>query len=603
MNNEEKDSFFDDEDVHPEDAGSQDSFFEASDISPEDRNAMASFMGTGQENIGQGEAFLKGTQQGTTLGLSDELAGLAGAAGYASGLPTTPSRDQLLDAYRQAQQEDLARIKMSQEQHPGTTMAGEFAGGALLPIPGGALGSTIEKDALTQALGKGTQFAKPIAPTLAEKATMGTITGAGMGSIAGPAMNDTNYINEPGQLPIDMATGALGGATVGAVAPVALAPVELAAKGAVKLGEEAADFALQSPMAEYMKTAFKAGQEGRKIATKAGRAEVGKTARDLNRKFVDELQTIQNDLGNGYKKVLSGMDKSGTTFETKIDDAIKKVQDIKNTQRIDEGTLKEATDLEQLLLDYRHGRATTPGGERPNLEPEMTGSQVKELASNLRNKIDSGQIKEYRTKQATNDFASSLKKTLQEKPEYKQLDKDFATVKSVTERLKIDPKNDNDEVMVDKLTSMFSELGKATKSADKATAIMDETLNKLEPIRPGIRQRFKPRLEKMAAEMEASQAAVTRPYIYGPAVRAAGAAGTLVKKSPEQLKNAGNKLMNNSDPILKKLGAQLHKMGTQDNKGRQATMFTIMQDPNARNKLGIDIKKETEDENNEQRSK
>jgi hypothetical protein len=82
------------------------------------------------------ESLLGGAQQGVTLGFADELAGLAGAAGYAY---ESGSLEGLKSNYEQARDEERARQKALEAANPKTYMAGALVGSAPSAIVGGSL--------------------------------------------------------------------------------------------------------------------------------------------------------------------------------------------------------------------------------------------------------------------------------------------------------------------------------------------------------------------------------------------------------------------------------------------------------------------------------
>lgn len=150
-------------------------------------------------------SFATGLKQGATLSFADELAGLAGAAGATLG--GDAPLGEFGDYYRQARDEERARLDESRQAEPFKTGVGQVAGGLLLPI--GAAGGG--KTAL-QVAGRGA----------AVGGATGTITGVGEAESAR-------------DIPFEVAKGAAMGSLVGAVAPAVGQGVKELGKGALNL--------------------------------------------------------------------------------------------------------------------------------------------------------------------------------------------------------------------------------------------------------------------------------------------------------------------------------------------------------------------------------
>jgi len=162
-------------------------------------------------DVGQGTAFGQGAWQGATFGFGDELQGMEAALGtsipggagerlltainiakQAWGSYQANPNDAAMAAYTKAVAEARRLYAQSKQQYPGTTLAGEVAGGAAVPLPGGPLTSA------------GRTVASRVGSGIMQGSIAGGLTGAGSaeGDISqriGPAL-----------------TGAAGGAVVGA---------------------------------------------------------------------------------------------------------------------------------------------------------------------------------------------------------------------------------------------------------------------------------------------------------------------------------------------------------------------------------------------------
>lgn len=175
------------------------------------RNRVPQSAGSGWQAAGQG--FLTGA----TWGFKDELAGLAGAAGYKMAEPEGQSRS-FWDIYREAKGESAAKDKALSEAHPWLYGGGEVAGGLA------------------------SAAAAPLnAATLAGKVGMGFVGGAtaalGYSEPDLTTGNPENYV-ETGK---NMVVGGVAG---GALAPAAESLTALAGRWAgQKAGEKAFDAA------------------------------------------------------------------------------------------------------------------------------------------------------------------------------------------------------------------------------------------------------------------------------------------------------------------------------------------------------------------------
>lgn len=141
------------------------------------------------EEIGQLEALGLGVGKGASLGFSDELVGAVKAIPE---LLTSGLSDATKKAYYEARDKQRLLEQSAQEQNPLTTLAGELAGGILLPV--GPLGAG---KGMMGALKAGTVLGGTTALGQAEDITnvgqtaKDVASGAAMGAIAGPAIEGT----------------------------------------------------------------------------------------------------------------------------------------------------------------------------------------------------------------------------------------------------------------------------------------------------------------------------------------------------------------------------------------------------------------------------
>lgn len=174
------------------------------------------------------------------------------AAPFQAHAETESAQTPWADAYRQARDDMRKKYKTAEEKHPALFTAGEFAGGAAVPLPGAGA---------TKGLGKVAQYAA---------------TGAGLGTVAGLGNSNADLTKgEVGQAAADTGWGTAGGLASGA----------LLGYGASKLDpwfeKKAAESAFKS-LDPYMETIRK------ELGPDATRGEILAEARRLGQRTLDE---------------------------------------------------------------------------------------------------------------------------------------------------------------------------------------------------------------------------------------------------------------------------------------------------------------------------
>jgi hypothetical protein len=687
--------------------------------------------------ITPGKALAKGAQQGVSLGLSDELAGAAGALGYLSGSSKTPSREELLDIYRQARDEERKTVELANKQQPVMSGVGNLAGGVLLPA--GAIAKV---------------------PGLLNKIKQGTRAGAIIGAVGGAGLSEAELtqpsIENVGEFARDVGMSTATGATLGAALPVAGAAISGVGSGVSKL----AKMAKETRPIDYPITTFKTGvDEGLNIATTEGRQELASQARKESKTLLNHLNRMKGGLSKQYTKVLSDLEAEGVNVESSnvLSNAINELDTMISNPKIDDETLKEAKTLSEMFKNYLQGRETVVGYKptkipvdenakrlqslleqkaklnvskeqpeaaaieavkkrvaekgvgrqsevddalaklgtedkmsapgfspeeivtdpntgkrvvqvideqtqqpilkafddintsdvsvttdpdtgisfykfqdmgsgkvylkpiseaeqlstkiepvigRPGVDTKMTPAEAKEFVTKVRGKTKSDALKEYDTKQIANDVAAAIDNKLNEIAPLAKLDKNYKNVMESFDRLKLDPKNDSEEVMLDKLTSIFSDIEKATKSGDKAAAVMDDVFKRIEQVRPGMTAKYKPRLLDLSKKLQISNlsqqgsiAALGSKVLAG-----AGFAGQAVGKLNQSISKTSDNIVNATPEMIRdiisgiktvntktaeELSNILQKIENKDKRGRQALIFGVMQNPSYRQLLGV----------------
>lgn len=208
--------------VKPYSPASSANFFDQFDSQP-------AMQGPPQRQVGMGEALARGVQQSATFNFGDEIAGLKAASGIPEtvrnivsafpgvnliaptvgaarlGYEALTGGKEASDAYNQAVEAERYANRLSQEQHPYATVAGNVAGAVALPV-----GGVMNAATLPARMGRGA----------AVGAVMGALSGAGEGE---------GYVDRAGRA----TTGAALGGAIGGVAPPLV-------EGAIQLGRTAA---------------------------------------------------------------------------------------------------------------------------------------------------------------------------------------------------------------------------------------------------------------------------------------------------------------------------------------------------------------------------
>ena len=287
--------------------------------------------------------------QGVSLNLSDELAGISGAAGFISGSPDLSfkdvlspgnKREQILDIYRQAREQERMRQKKVSKDFPIGSFATELVAGGLIPGSAALKGAKTLKDA-----------------TIASAKV-----GAGAGAISGFGASESE---DPSTLGKDVAIGATAGVTAGAALPSAAA----LASGTGKLLKGLGSSLIETPIVRDPLTAGKAGLQGRLISTETGRRELDKGLENISGKLLDDVKKIKGNLSKEYTKLFNDLEQNNVKIESKevLEGALQELQTLKNNPKTDKKSVQEITELEDLFSTYLKGREEVIG-YRPKAE-------------------------------------------------------------------------------------------------------------------------------------------------------------------------------------------------------------------------------------------
>lgn len=235
-----------------------------------------------------------GAGQGITLGGGDELlAGLEATKDAALDDKYT----NWLDAYRKHQQENEDTYNNAKQRSPVLTTVGEIGGGLALPV--GAVGLA----------GKGM--------TTLGKAALG----AGTGAVAGALGSEGNLQDSPEEVAKD---AAFGGAFGGAADPL-IKVAGVAGKGIKKvvspITDEIKDFIAKRPLLRQTAKSFEEGMAGRTFGGEENRVRLMNEKEKAASELSGALEKGQKHASEEYGKVLEGVDfKFSPEQSSKFDD-------------------------------------------------------------------------------------------------------------------------------------------------------------------------------------------------------------------------------------------------------------------------------------------
>jgi len=240
-----------------------------------------------QEPMSQAQAALQGVSQGATFGFGDEIAGGFEAAGRAVGLsgvggPITDigiadspawSKEELLNAYREGREAERGRNVKAQEEHPGTYLAGDLAGGFAVPIPGSNLLKTGKAIKNVGDTGKALSKVKDAAKV-----------GAVAGGLEAAGRTEEDITSVDGMIAVG--TGATLGGSLGGV--LGKLGSKLSDKASAKLADKAAKLKQEANIS--VAKAAGAGREAMQeiMGNKTNNFATSETAKEVGTTMVEE---------------------------------------------------------------------------------------------------------------------------------------------------------------------------------------------------------------------------------------------------------------------------------------------------------------------------
>jgi hypothetical protein len=294
-----------------------------------------------QPDIGMGESFIRGGENGLSFGMAPRVAAMLEAErdapaeirkGVDQQINDFKHPDQYIeksfedskrniendrknkpksvdDLYNEYLQLQNKKYEDAQKANPWTSFAGNLAGGLMLPIPGNVgiagkagLKSAEYGTALAEAtaLGKAAPLAAKYAPMSAKMADS-AITGGLMGGTYGLSQSDD--LTDPGKDAKAIGHGLAMGTAIGAAVPPAGALLKGAAQGTMELGRK-----VVGPVGKLFMRGVDRGMEGLpNLGTEAGKGQEvqmkGEFAGNFANDLVQRVKDLARNVNNKYNEV------------------------------------------------------------------------------------------------------------------------------------------------------------------------------------------------------------------------------------------------------------------------------------------------------------
>jgi hypothetical protein len=333
------------------------------------------------DHIGEAESFLRGAEQGTTLGFAPRIeAGISAATDKMIGsddnavneavnnlndprakaqfLAEHPSKD-LGALYNEYLKEKNDYFRKAAHDNPASSVVGNIAGGLLLPVPelGLAAKAGLNSPKYIKAAAEALEAGKAV-PNSAKYAPMATkmadsaVVGSGMG--AGYGLSQSPDLTNPWEDAKAMGEGATIGAGVGMSAPLAIGGVKSTAGATAELGRR-----VFGPLVDVAKHNISRGMRYLpNMGSSAGRAQDAEmqgeiaygTGADIYNRTIDSAKKLTE----GYNNLAAqGRQIPPEAIEGWINEQLAR------NPRINENVVRENLhELFNLLLNARDGEET-----------------------------------------------------------------------------------------------------------------------------------------------------------------------------------------------------------------------------------------------------
>lgn len=544
------------------------------------------------------ESFLRGSEQGLTLGGADELGSAIGATteilggndsmDRARGFLKNPMAQDTFDAefkkpsldelYQEYLKFNRQRYDEAEAANPKTFMGGEFAGGALIPVGGSAKAGTAAGAKGMLALAKqGLSNAKPLIK-------QGAKIGAGVGLVAGANSSDAPLLS--GEFARDTITGGVLGSGVGAAAPIALPAIAAAAN---KTGELLAPIGngimgglIEPIIGPETMNAFRFGKQGDFLASKEGQKNVAREMTQVGHGLNDDLAANGAKLAAAQHR-LEQIAEHSWDKTVNIQDELMKVLDEVNAVKAFDPTVQVEKDrviktVENIWKQTSSGKGLSPADAKSaqNALSKMQAFGPNALQdSDLLRAVNGGK----------DGVRTAIRKEI---PLMGTIDKKIAANRNAQEIMSLpDPKkftNMSDDLKA--AQKIAAVIGKIEQEKLSGAAAEDKLLTFLRELRitnPELAAKYEPKLTSMAKKYNTAQELSRDIYLPRPmasahtiAGRAANVAGYGVGKLQRLAEKMGAA---GSSQATIELGRILAGAATKEERARNAIIFNLLQNP------------------------
>ena len=551
-----------------------------------------------EPQVGIGEALFSGAKQGATFGFGDELAGaMGGLSEFLSrstggmDIPAEDIRSQLSpeaqaraekvgieiepieaeqksleDVYKEYRDLSREQTKAAEEQRPISTTVGGVLGG--FAVPGGMVAS-------------GTRGLKGI-----EAARQAAKTGMAAGALAGAGTSEEELLEAAerpevlGEFAEDIAGSTALGGLLGYAIPGITSKAKQLSEGVRKLGGIVAEETV-GPTAE----SFKRGLGGELIVGEEARRGLEKQLREFGEEIAPGLRQASGRLAGSKRKILERASKRGDKLD--LDKQVQEASDaIERLSELDEVGISEKLRLRKLMDRFREGYS-------PN---EVTPDEANLLRRSFAklSKLGDKSLQDPDTAAVATRAAQEIGDVVKEVPGVRTADKRIAAFHRAMKTLGVkDMRNIDEQKILDKLTQIIRRQQQEGTAAEKARRVADDFLHDLKIASPKMAQRIEPQINDLATKADITNIAARPVYIPRPlatleayAVKGGNLAGYGIREmTPNSMIRTAGQLKNMGTATADKLSESLQRAASKDQRGRNAIMFGIMQNPEYRELL------------------
>lgn len=558
---------------------------------------LAQKTGIPSPDISMGESALRGAAQGASFGFAPAITGALEAIPEASGVLTGQSSMQdVLDAYNKAREASKTNYEAAEKANPKSYMAGGFAG-ALAPalLTGGA--SELASGGLAAA-------------------KAGALTGAKYGALSG-AGGAVSSGEDLGQGLKDVAIGGASGAALGGALGGAVPAIKY---GAGKLQENVlsplGNLLNKTEMGSTLGGAFKMGQEGENLLNKATREKIGQEGYNVANEYIGPKGKFR-DLLKQKGKTIADVIKNSADKELNVEDEGLLDNLTTKISQLDDRDPDQAADkkkLSDLLKNYF-------GGNEPEVAEAGVGMPTTGITANPEDlqslKGSLSNLSPFKNDSLRSQQGANISKLLsgdvsdyleQNVPGLADANKDYGDVSNALKMLKANPKAVDQQKQIENLNNIIYRLKNTTKTGDLARQRFTKGTDLLNQAAPELTNEFTENAADTAKRIDIARKASAESFpgsgivntIKGATVKTANALGSgskgmsntlstvsnyLTSMPKEKIVSFGQQLSQSTDPLSQKLGNVLSKAGERDDIGRNALMFSLMQNSGYRELL------------------